>query len=83
MAKVVTNSNLVLIHAMKDGDVAEVVQSDIDTLKVGTIIQRFEDRIILIGERSGLSYPRLIKSSQASESYICVTILPKGTLIQL
>jgi hypothetical protein len=83
MAKVVTNSNLVLIHAMKDGDVAEIVQSDIGTLKVGTIIQRFEDRIILIGERSGLSYPRLIKSSQANESHICVTILPKGTLIQL
>lgn len=83
MAKVVTNSDLVLIHTMKDGDVAEIVQSNIDTLKVGTIIQRFEDRIILIGEHSGLSYPRLIKSSQASESHICVTILPKGTLIQL
>lgn len=83
MAKVVSNSNSIPIHYMKDGDVAEIVQSSISALEIGTVVQRFGDQIILIGKHSEVSYPRLVYASAKNKTKICVKILPKGTLIQL
>lgn len=83
MAKVVSNSDLIPIHYMQDGDVAEIVQSSISALEIGTVVQRFGNHIILIGELSDTSYPRLVYASAENDSKVCVKILPKGTLIQL
>ena len=83
MAKVVSNSDIIAIHLMKDGDVAEVVSSDVSTLKVETVVQRFGDTTIIIGEYSGNSYPGLINASLEGKTNVKVKILRKGALIQL
>lgn len=82
MAKVVEKSDIVPVHCMQDGDVAEVI-SDIRDLPAGTVIQRYDEKIILIGEPWGKGFSGLIESSMKGSCCVKVKILPKGTLIQL
>lgn len=83
MAKVVKKSDIVPVHYMQDGDVAEVVSSVIRDLPEGTVVQRFDEKIILIGEPWERGYSGLINSSKEGANRVKVRILPKGTLIQL
>lgn len=82
MAKVVKKSDVVPVHCMQDGDVAEVI-SGIGDLSEGTVVQRYDDKIILIGEPWGKGFSGLIESSMKGNCCVKVKILPKGTLIQL
>lgn len=82
MAKVVEKSDIVPLHYMQDGDVAEVI-SGIRNLPAETVIQRYDDKIILIGEPWGKSFSSLIDASTKGHCEVKVKILPKGTLIRL
>lgn len=83
MAKVVKNSDIVPLYCMKDGDLAEVVNNDNVQIEEGTVIQRYENTIILVGKPSGYAYLGLLGSSREGTSNVRVKILPKGTLIRL
>lgn len=83
MAKVFKKSDVVPVHCMQDGDVAEVVSSVIRDLPEGTVVQRYDEKIILIGEPWGKGFSGLIESSMKGSCCVKVKILPKGTLIQL
>lgn len=84
MVTVVSDSNgIVPLHEMSDGNIAEVVASSVEDLKINTVIQRFKDAIILLGEGYGRSFPYLIKNSSENGCIVKVRILPKGTLIRL
>lgn len=83
MAKV-SDSQVKCLADMKDGDVAEILSWHDNDLQPGDVIQRYGDIIIPIGMYKGKSYTNLFV---ASASAVChsnkVTILPKGTLIEL
>lgn len=82
MAKRYTiNDGVIDITSLQDGQVAEVVKWSGDTSKIGTIIQRFDTTIIIIGKGSGYSYPNLL-STDNPEDYL-VRVLNEGDLIQL
>lgn len=68
---------------MKDGDVGVVVSWAKPTLSfeespVGFVVQRFDNNLVLLGERSGKSYTGLTNDQSCK-----VQILPKGTLIEI
>lgn len=82
MAKRYTiNNGVIDITSLQDGQVAEVVKWSEDTSKIGTIIQRFDTTIIIIGKGSDYSYPNLL-STDNPEDYL-VRVLNEGNLIQL
>lgn len=56
MAKVINKTITTRLTDMKDGDVAEIVNWFCDDeMEPGTVVQRYKDALIIIGERSGLS----------------------------
>lgn len=82
MAKRYTiNNDVISITSLQDGQVAEVVKWSGNTSKIGTIIQRFDTTIIIIGKGSGYSYPDLL-STDNPKDYL-VRVLNEGDLIQL
>ena len=76
------NNDVIDIASLQDGQVAEVVKWSGDTSKIGTIIQRFDTTIIIIGKGSGYSYPNLYLSTDNPKDYL-VRVLNEGDLIQL
>lgn len=83
MAKVVENSDIVPLYCMRDGDVAEVISSEVPGLEEETVIQRYDTTIILIGKPWGQSFSGLLSSSKENKCKVRVKILSKGTLIRL
>lgn len=79
--KYVVNNDVINIASLQDGQVAEIVEWSGDRSKIGTIIQRFDTTIIVIGKSSGYSYPNLL-STDNPEDYL-VRVLDEGNLIQL
>jgi hypothetical protein len=62
MAKVINKTITTHLTNMKDGDVAEIVNWFCDEeMEPGTIVQRYGDALIIIGGRSGLCYPKLLR----------------------
>lgn len=89
MAKVIKRaSDVISLSKMRDGDVAEVVKWYDSLVPVGTVIQRYGEAVVLIGEAKGKCYP-LIFDLECDYleykylRYIEVRILPKGTVITL
>lgn len=88
MAKVTKRVDTVSLFNMKDGDIAEVVKWYDSLVPVGTVIQRYGEAVVLIGEAKGKCYP-LIFDLECDYleykylRYIEVRILPKGTVITL
>lgn len=83
MAKVTKRVDTVSLFDMKDGEVAEIIKWHDPHVSVGTIIQKYGDAAILIGEVKGRCYPNIFESEDESLEDIKVRILPKGTVITL
>ena len=52
-------------------------------MEPGTIVQRYGDALIIIGERSGLCYPKLFTAEDEHLLTCKVTVLPPGSTIML
>lgn len=84
MAKVINKTITTRLTNMKDGDVAEIVNWFRDEeMEPGTIVQRYGDALIIIGERSGLCYPKLFTAEDTCLLTCRVTVLPPGSTIML
>lgn len=63
---------------MQDGQVAEIVKWGKDTSKIGTLIQRFDTKIIIIGKGSGYSYPNIL-STDHPENFLVRVLNKRGS----
>lgn len=71
------------IHIMKDGDVAEILKWHDPDVSIGSVIQRYGNSVVLIGEGHGKGYPNIFECDSKVLSKIEVKILPKGSTIVL
>lgn len=84
MAKVINKTITTRLTDMKDGDVAEIVNWFCDDeMEPGTVVQRYKDALIIIGERSGSCYPNIFTVEDMHLVKCKVTILPPGSTIML
>ena len=81
MATVVTvNDEQISVWDMKDGQVAEIIEWHSPSA-IGQVIQRYDDKIIFIGQTWGKAYDTLLQTKDQGKNI--VRILPKGSKIVL
>jgi hypothetical protein len=69
------------LDEMGDGDVAVIETWPSTTEYNGLVVQRYKDILILLGSKSGKSWPNIF--DRAHGDGLLVRILPKGTLIEI
>ncbi len=68
-------------HRMKDGDVGEIIKWSGGNY-IGTVVQRYENLLISVGEPSGCGWGNWFDQAEVRED--CrVRLLAKGTKIEL
>lgn len=73
-------------NQLKDGEIAEITQWDEDSLTrehVGRIVQRFDNRLVVLGTTSGHSWPVLLSTGHDVNDTLRVRVLPKGTVLEI
>jgi hypothetical protein len=78
----VTNIPDYSIHvlAMQDGQVAKVISPD---KYKGSVVQRYDERLIVLGAVSGKCWPALFKTTTKMIPDFFVELLPKGTCLTI
>lgn len=72
------DNNSVCLDVMKDGDVAIIVKWGSVTAYLGKIVQRYENKLVVIGEDSGHSFDTVLTSKFANDEDYVVRILQRG-----
>ena len=88
MARVIKNAQEgTSVFDMIDGDIGQIILWDgLKESYIGTIIQRYNNALVVIGKDYGSSWPDLLKSGRdtnSSREKFMVELLPKGTQIEL
>lgn len=68
---------------MNDGQIGIISQWGPHGQYVGTLVQRFADDLIALGEPRGGCWPNWFASDASKEEVYRVRILPKGTQIEI
>lgn len=71
------------VSALKDGQLAKIVEWSDYPSAIGAIVQRYKDCLIKIGEESGQSWTELHKLTLLSHPNCRVVTLSKGSLIEV
>lgn len=72
----------ICIQNMIDGEIGEIIMHPDNTKHIGSIVQRFDDKVIVLGKSKCACFGAILNETKLHDNFR-VRILPKGTKLEI